>query len=314
MSGINPNRPIESNCTGSQEQPKTMNQKNQPNNVWVAYKAEGQVDITDIQYTNKGDECKDITNFVAQNNGKNWTDELKNEIQKLIAKYNRDRAFAEALNGDWKEVTLQKPIQAPVIDHPPVYYNGDDEKSNLSAEDKIKQSIINLAPGEKYQYVEKKEALGFKQQNTVTVERQEDGSLVETRLGNVARKAVRLKTVYNENYTQKISEDFVDPRKNQWGVVSTKYYNESGKPSHVQTDLKNLNTLTGITPIIIDLQNASKTYKKQTISDSDGNVLFEIKNGVFYNHKGKEIDSDKVWNKLNKAMDQGKLKTLYQEY
>ena len=119
------------------------------------------------------------------------------------------------------------------------------EYENQKIEDKIK----NLKSGESMQYEERQSisapGISSSERNTVNVTRKENGELVETRAGVLHRvgfpsmQGVRLNTTYDENHENKISEDFVDPQKSQWGVVSTKHF-ENGKEKSVVTNLSNM--------------------------------------------------------------------------
>ena len=288
------------------------------------------VDLDDVIYSKDAEFSGDISKFLKENNGKSWTEALKKELNMLIRQYN-NKVYANNIKESWTEVEMQPALEPPKRDKQKEWENlkGEnvieatiisDDSSNLEKKEAIKKDILNLKQGESYTFKEQQSGIGFKSESTVVVTRQEDNTLLESRAGVLSRvsfpykKAVQLNTVYDENYGNKISEDYVDARKSQWGVVSTRFYDENGEQEYVLTKLKDLDKTKGTLSVLSDLKLASRTFLNQTLFDTDGKVLFEVRDGKFFNAKGKEIASDKAWDKLQKAIDNGELKELRQDY
>ena len=249
------------------------------------------------------------------------------EVQPALEKPTTGDIYAErlpdgtSLQYDFKEKTVTK-------------YDADDnvmfemsiqEYENQKIEDKIK----NLKSGESMQYEERQSisapGISSSERNTVNVTRKENGELVETRLGVVygvsypRMQGVRLNTTYDKNHENKISEDFVDSEKSQWGVVSTKHF-ENGEPSSVVTDLSNLNEGLMTFDFLRTLSNSLNNYSSQQLKNADGEVVLIVEDGKFYKVKanGKKKDNDigdgRAWKIVNKLRDKNELGELIQEY
>lgn len=245
-------------------------------------------------------------------------------------------------------ILLQAQVdKAPVIDHPPVYYDGasgsvspvpqGDDKSiqtdpvnvdGAEAPDKktpskltqeqINEKIAHLKNGESFSYrntIDQTYANGsFHMERTITWQRNDDGSLTCNSPDYRGKPSI---THYNNDGTVKLDSTTYEQFLGTSNYIKTSTVYKEGKISTKTQDLSGLGDIRSAHTVPSMLRtHMSRQQGAQDVSikDSEGNNILSYKDGKFYNKKGKEVDSSKAYDILAKYEKRGELSKLVANY
>jgi len=235
----------------------------------------------------------------------------------------------------------------PVIEHPPVYYDGDsgdvspvpqdDDKSvpstpvnidsadtpgkkqpsNLTQE-QINEKIAHLKNGESFSYrntIDQTYANGsFHMERTITWQRNDDGTLTCNSPDYRGKPSI---THYNNDGTVKLDSTTYEQFSGTSNYIKTSTVYKEGKISTKTQDLSGLGDIRSAHTVPSMLRtHMSRQQGAQDVSiqDSEGNNILSYKDGKFYNKKGKEVDSSKAYDILAKYEKRGELSKLVANY
>ena len=291
----------------------------------------------------EGMSAKEIKNAVKQAKKGNY-DSSVIQAQHTVATPVTDKPPVYADGGDETLIKAEPAVTAPETNHPPVIYNPDDSsegttvksgvpttapKDNVAGQttgnltkDDIDKKIKDLKPGETYTYsnttsVKSSDgSFSSRTVKTITWQRQEDGTLT-CRYIDGGYRADTVTDTYDNN--QRLIST---TRKNIWKPFNntTTTYGADGKVQSQNVDLsglsnssqRNISSLPKEYQVTKYLKQNQTKFPTQTVKDDAGREIIKLKDGQYYNSKGKPIDTDKAVKLISKALKDGTLSNIDQ--
>lgn len=191
----------------------------------------------------------------------------------------------------------------------------------MSNED-IDGKVAALKPGETFQYTRSISGSSgsgsFQMSTTVSWTRGDDGKLTCSYfdLDNTI-----VTETYDESGSQKISETRKAQQKRNSYISgdlfknTTTNFGENGEVKERSVDLTNMyNSLASFpsNEIRVFLERNKKHYPTQTVRNDAGEAILTLKDGEYYNSKGKKVDADKAHDILYKAYKKGQITDINQ--
>ncbi len=204
--------------------------------------------------------------------------------------------------------------ETPVISKTP------EASGNLSQAD-IESKVSELKPGETFRYthsISSSSATGsYSDRATISWTRGEDGKLTCTYFDT---NQDLVNEIYDETGKQKLTEIRKKPNTRSYSTGDmfrnrTTNYGEDGTITNRSIDLTNMKNSLASSPtmeLCRFLERNKPHYPTQTVRNDSGKSILTLKNGEYYNSKGKQIDKDKAFDILFKAFNKGEITDLNQ--
>lgn len=216
--------------------------------------------------------------------------------------------------------TTPEVSETPETSETPVASKMPEVSGNLSQAD-IESKVSELKPGETFRYTQttsSSSATGsYSHRTTISWTRGEDGKLTCTYYDT---NQDLVNEIYDETGKQKLTE--IRKKPNTRSYMSgdmfrnrTTNYGEDGTITDRSIDLTNMKNNHGSLPTLElyrFLEKNKPHYSTQTVRNDSGKSILTLKNGEYYNSKGKQIDEDKAFEILRKAYEKGQITDLNQ--
>lgn len=197
--------------------------------------------------------------------------------------------------------------------------------------EEIQNKIDNLKPGQTFEHSRKSVVdwgSGSRvEQKSITWQRNDDNTLTKIDSEFSQGRFNSLRTNYEADGKTKISEEVINRDINSYGgrdvkpVKSVINYKDGAKETRV-TDFSDKNAMNVLskqtnmpaTTILHAFRKNADDYSSQVVNNKKGEALVTYKDGKYFDKKGKEIDSDKANNILEKAFNKKQLGQMIQNY